>query len=220
MGSFSPDPFRPAFGDPLGSTLSTINVADNMDTLTLTVGDNRPMGWNKGELFELELTDLRYEVGKVTQFQIPPAAVHHTNPSENLAFEVAQPDGSPLPGWITFDADNRTFFFHPPKGAEQVDIRVVARDEAGNEAETRFSFQPEDKEASGTDASAEPNTEPSSDPSAAVSATPSDLGDVMEAILALFSPVQDSAKPAFAEQLRQHSLTDYAEFSTKIVETV
>ena len=47
-----------------------------------------------------------------------------------------------LPGWVRFDAFHRRFEFRPPEGTEgTMEIRVVARDFDGLEAESIFEVR-------------------------------------------------------------------------------
>lgn len=71
--------------------------------------------------------------------EVPPNIFRHTNPSEPLAFEAHQPDGSPLPRWLSFDARNLTFRGTPPDSARgPVDIVIAAKDTRGAKAEAQF----------------------------------------------------------------------------------
>jgi len=69
-----------------------------------------------------------------TSVNVPRNIFRHSNPGENLNFEAKRPDGSPLPPWLKFDANNLTFSGTPPVGVVGVqDFIVVARDSNGNE---------------------------------------------------------------------------------------
>ncbi|WP_431855228.1 VCBS domain-containing protein [Azospirillum sp.] len=74
-----------------------------------------------------------------TSFQVPPTVFRHTNPGEKLAYQAVRPDGSPLPNWIQFDAQNLTFRGTPPAGVKgNVDIVIVAKDTRGHQAAAQF----------------------------------------------------------------------------------
>jgi VCBS repeat-containing protein len=75
-------------------------------------------------------------------FAIPSTAFRHTDPAEQLSVEATLSDGSPLPGYMTFDSDSGVFSVETdiPRnaGVEGVTVRVIGRDSAGNEAGTTF----------------------------------------------------------------------------------
>ena len=71
-------------------------------------------------------------------FSVPPGTFRHTNPNEQLEFEAAQLDGSPLPSWLHFNPKQLKFSGVPPKGAMNTEVMVKARDRYGNEAYATF----------------------------------------------------------------------------------
>ena len=63
-----------------------------------------------------------------TSFQVPKNIFRHTNPSERLVYQAVRPDGSPLPNWLQFDAQNLSFRGAPPteaRGALAIVIVIV-----------------------------------------------------------------------------------------------
>ena len=65
----------------------------------------------------------------------------HTDASATVTLEALLTDGSPLPGWLAFDATTGTFFGTPPEEYEgSLFILVVARDTNGAEAEATFEL--------------------------------------------------------------------------------
>ena len=72
-------------------------------------------------------------------YQVPSNAFGHTNPSATVKLEATLADGSPLPEWIQFNAIRGSFRGTPPTPeAANIDIKVVARDDAGHQAEVVF----------------------------------------------------------------------------------
>ncbi|TMW13763.1 Ig-like domain-containing protein [Alloalcanivorax gelatiniphagus] len=71
-----------------------------------------------------------------------PANTFHSDSDQPISVEATQADGSPLPAYITFDTDSRTFRVERPQalalGVERVDVKVVGHDLAGNEASDTF----------------------------------------------------------------------------------
>jgi hypothetical protein len=79
------------------------------------------------------------EPGKVFTYQVPSGTFEHSDPSAGVALEATQSDGKPLPGWLNFDAATGKFTGTPPDGGpEKIELRVVARDSSGQEAEVRI----------------------------------------------------------------------------------
>ncbi len=66
----------------------------------------------------------------------------HTNPLETLTINARLADGSPLPGYIVFDQDNREFFIDGEMaralGINELEVIVEAEDSEGNSVVTRF----------------------------------------------------------------------------------
>ncbi|WP_208852224.1 VCBS domain-containing protein [Roseomonas genomospecies 6] len=74
-----------------------------------------------------------------TSFQVPKNIFRHTNPNERLVYQATRPDGSPLPNWLQFDAQNLSFRGAPPTEARgALDIVIVAKDSRGNQAAAQF----------------------------------------------------------------------------------
>ena len=72
-------------------------------------------------------------------FQVPKNIFRHTNPNERLVYQAVRPDGSPLPNWLQFDAQNLAFRGAPPATARgALDIVIVAKDSRGNQAAAQF----------------------------------------------------------------------------------
>ncbi len=77
----------------------------------------------------------------VEEFALP-ASAFVTSDGGEVEIEATLPDGSALPGYVSFDADSGSFRVNRADaiadGVEQVDIKVIGRDEAGNEASASF----------------------------------------------------------------------------------
>jgi hypothetical protein len=64
----------------------------------------------------------------------------HTNSSEVLDFKATSPSGGPLPSWVHFDPNAKTFSGVPPVGAKAVTVLVIVRDTNGREVRTSFTI--------------------------------------------------------------------------------
>lgn len=153
-----------------------------------------------------------YTSGRPLVFDIPSAAFVHTDSSAIVHLDAMLVDGRPLPSWLDFDPISGRFIGRAPLAwREPLEIRIVARDQLGNEAENRvrIEFTPSE-----TDLVRDPSAPPSPD-----AAPPR-------------SPAEATVRATtFAEQLRQarsdtdralHALvepgTDTASIATEIAE--
>jgi hypothetical protein len=86
-------------------------------------------------------------------FYVPFSAFRHSNPNEQLEYGATQLDGTPIPGWMTFDPKLLKFSGVPPKGAVNLEIIVTARDRYGNEVYAPFKvFVHQERDYGGKDA--------------------------------------------------------------------
>ena len=141
-------PMPPSVKPSQGVTNGTSTpLADNPSALSGDSGtrDNPFLSWfdgsehNVDNWFFLELSDQTYEVEQLSEYQIPAVAIHHTHLNADIKLTATQIDGSPLPHWISFDEDTRTFRFEPPADApEELFLKVKAVDEFGNESVANF----------------------------------------------------------------------------------
>ena len=94
--------------------------------------------------FELTLTgsiknQLALENKEFT-FRIPNGVFTHTNPTEILDFKATSPSGGPLPSWIHFDHNTKTFSGVPPIGTKSETVMVIVKDTNGREVRTSFTI--------------------------------------------------------------------------------
>ncbi|MBU3008433.1 VCBS domain-containing protein [Cobetia amphilecti] len=77
----------------------------------------------------------------VYEFSLPAGAFESTN-NEEIKVESTRTDGSPLPDYVVFDSDSLTYRVNRALalslGVERIDVKVIGRDESGNEASTTF----------------------------------------------------------------------------------
>jgi hypothetical protein len=85
------------------------------------------------------IQDAQSSSSTALEITVPREAFAHTNPNAAIQLEATQADNSPLPAWLEFDAVAGTLKGVPPTpGAAEIDIRIVARDDAGRQAEVIF----------------------------------------------------------------------------------
>ncbi len=109
----------------------------------------------------LELQDRVATASGIQLFPVPATAFQHTDPTETLDIEASQPDGSPLPSYVNFNAQNLVFVVDGDAareaGAKSIDIRVTGRDTRGNEATTTFTILFTDRNIPGQDGKGDQN---------------------------------------------------------------
>jgi len=77
--------------------------------------------------------------GGSLNYTVPRDAFVHSDSRAIIKLEARQVDGRPLPNWIRFDGITGVFNVRPPaSGSAPVDVKLVARDNVGREAETTF----------------------------------------------------------------------------------
>jgi hypothetical protein len=80
-------------------------------------------------------------VGNVTSFALPSDAFAHTRAEAALTLEAKMADGTNLPAWVAFDGQAGVFRLTPPAGfTGELEIKVIARDNEGREAEAKFKL--------------------------------------------------------------------------------
>jgi hypothetical protein len=83
--------------------------------------------------------------------QVPADAFVHTVITETITLSATKADGQPLPVWLSFDGKTGKFFGEPPAaGAEDLAIRITARDSAGREVTTMFHIKVAEGRGTGT----------------------------------------------------------------------
>jgi len=75
--------------------------------------------------------------GDGLNFTIPADTFTHTDPNATLTMTASMVDGTPLPTWLSFDPATGAFSGTPPDNLSgELQVKVVARDDAGRQVET------------------------------------------------------------------------------------
>jgi len=90
-----------------------------------------------------ELGSLQVGAGVVSVIQLPGDTFQHTaQQAGDFKLSATMADGSPLPGWVSFDSATGTFTLRPPEGTvATLAITVTARDREGKVATTDMALQ-------------------------------------------------------------------------------
>nr|WP_328988026.1 putative Ig domain-containing protein [Thiorhodovibrio winogradskyi] len=79
--------------------------------------------------------------GGELRLTIPTDTFAHTDAQANLSLTATMNDGSPLPDWLTFEPTTGELTGTPPADFKgEIQVRIIARDEAGRQAETIVSI--------------------------------------------------------------------------------
>lgn len=81
------------------------------------------------------------------QFTIPRDTFVHTDPNAVIQLGATLIDGRPLPSWLRFDASKGEFVGVVPAGLRgDIEVKVTARDNYGNETVTKFKIKIKSKQ--------------------------------------------------------------------------
>jgi hypothetical protein len=80
--------------------------------------------------------------GREVEVAIPRDAFAHTRDDAVISLTVVKSDGTPLPFWLRFDPRLGVLRGVPPAGIrDEIEVRVIARDQQGNQVETTFRIR-------------------------------------------------------------------------------
>ncbi|ARP83129.1 hypothetical protein CAL12_21455 [Bordetella genomosp. 8] len=104
---------------------------------------------NQGLMLNRGMGDLIVAPASRVEVSIPPDAFAHTDPNAAIQLVAQLRDGKPLPAWVRFDSRAGKFVVDAPSGMSgEIAVRVIARDAAGNEAQTVFHIRVGARQAS------------------------------------------------------------------------
>jgi hypothetical protein len=87
------------------------------------------------------IRDQRHASGQPLDFRVPGDAFAHTDPHAVVRLSATLASGEPLPAWLAFDRVGGRFSGTPPDDfSGTLDVRIVARDDHGLEAQTHVKL--------------------------------------------------------------------------------
>ncbi|MFN9747559.1 MAG: putative Ig domain-containing protein, partial [Betaproteobacteria bacterium] len=128
----------PANGD-VGAIAIQVTATDGSgaqasDSFTLTVANT-----NDAPTLALTIARQTATEGSVLTFTLPANAFEDVDVGDTLVYAATQADGTPLPGWLRFDATAMSFRGAPQRlDAGPLDVMVTATDRAGLSAAVGF----------------------------------------------------------------------------------
>ena len=96
-------------------------------------------GVSSGPTVTDPITDKTIDMGETTLFQFNADTFSNPN-GGSLTYSASLEDNTPLPNWITFDANTRTFTMDPTIGVQRtISIKVTAKDSNGGTVSDIFA---------------------------------------------------------------------------------
>lgn len=137
------------------ATASSLDAGRNpggLDAGTPVGGLTRPDGFRvmveagaSNDISLLLVRPLGDQVSKPAEpirMSVPADTFVHTQQDAVITLMAARTDGAALPGWLHFDSMKGQFSGNPPDGFEgDLEVKVTARDNFGNEVSTVFRFR-------------------------------------------------------------------------------
>jgi hypothetical protein len=94
-----------------------------------------------GLAVNLPISDVRIDTSSPFRIQIPQNAFVASRPDATVTLSAQLANGATLPSWLSFDARTGTLQGTPPAGVKgELAVRIVARDERGNQAVQTFKI--------------------------------------------------------------------------------
>jgi hypothetical protein len=130
-----------------GSSASLVTQVDGFQVIVLRANANQaenesgrtsPLIVNKG-MPDMDLK-LSGEAATV-EFSVPRETFAHGRTDTTVTLAATLADGSPLPSWLSFDPAKGKFSGQPEDFRGELKIRLIARDNQGNQVEVEFSIR-------------------------------------------------------------------------------
>jgi hypothetical protein len=77
----------------------------------------------------------------IVEFAVPRETFAHGRTDTTVTLSATQADGTPLPPWLSFDPAKGKFSGQPEGFRGELRIRLIARDNQGNQVEVEFSIR-------------------------------------------------------------------------------
>ncbi|NOQ34657.1 MAG: hypothetical protein GQ569_02020, partial [Methylococcaceae bacterium] len=135
------------------------NATDDFETSEYTTSDINPLRL-------VGILENQFLMAGEHEYKIPQGAFEHTDPNENLTYTATLEDGSPLPDFMSFNADSQSFVFDADAanklGVEKMIVKVIAEDSNNNKAIATFdvNFYDEEEELEKAKLEDQQNSEP------------------------------------------------------------
>ena len=121
-----------------GGGLPGLTIALRVSGVVLLNTLSEVLASGGGFVSVLSFEPMVVQAGTPFTTQLPANTFFHSDPSAAVILEATLPDGSPLPDWLIFDQDARSFHINAPEDTELLEVLITARDAAGHRAQTRL----------------------------------------------------------------------------------
>ena len=112
--------------------ISSSNAADS----SAIIGAGVTGGFVSVKTFD----SMSVSVGSTFSFTLPADTFKYSDAKVAVVVEAKLLNGEPIPSWLTFDTSTLRFSGTPPKGQENLEIALIARDSSGGEARTKVQL--------------------------------------------------------------------------------
>jgi len=140
------DPATQAFtgtpgNDQVGTLSVTVTATDSADARAADTFDLTVVNVNDAPVLINHQQNQWIADGDAMQFQLPGNTFNDIDAGDTLSYAAAQADGTPLPAWLAFDAETRTFSGTPDEAdIGTVSLSVTATDTSGATASDSFEL--------------------------------------------------------------------------------
>jgi len=111
----------------VGLRVTDDDSATDVDTTTVDISEKEES--NQAPYVANPIADQTARANRRFRFTLPPDTFADSDTGQTLSYAATQADGTPLPGWLTFNAQRKVFSGRPTvRDVGQVNVRVTATD--------------------------------------------------------------------------------------------
>lgn len=124
-----------------GTVIEFVEFADGTTWDQATLEQMAGFGANTAPSVANALADQTVNEDELFSFAVPADAFADADAGDSLNYSATQADGTPLPGWLSFDADTRTLSGTAGNGdVGAIEVTVTATDGSGESASDTFTL--------------------------------------------------------------------------------
>ena len=87
-----------------------------------------------------QMAPLAVQPGMAFAFELSEDTFKHADTKAQISLDASSHDGQPLPDWLQFNPGERRFVGTAPNNVKQIQVRVVASDERGEQIATTITL--------------------------------------------------------------------------------
>jgi hypothetical protein len=130
-----------------GSGASLVTQVDGFQVIVLRANPNQAeneSGRTSSLIVNKGMPDMDLKLSgeaATVEFSVPRETFAHGRTDTTVTLAATLADGSPLPSWLSFDPAKGKFSGQPENFRGELKIRLIARDNLGNQVEVEFSVR-------------------------------------------------------------------------------